>query len=321
MAQLLNSLDEAQKYVTLANALAAAPAASVPDLLLQAEEAYLHPAVGAALCERIQAEAETQPNLARLLKRAVANFAVALYVPQATIQIEPNGIVQVAGDKKKSASPEAVEAYRRSVVQVGYHAVESALQFLETNRANYPEWTGSAAYTLAHESLCTSAVVFDQYVHIRQSRRVFLAILPSLREVERTSIVPTLTPAVFDQLRAAPANGAAPDVLRRSHVLPALCHLAYAQALPGMAAVADYGTLLQLDQVATGSKKLKALPEQTLLTLADHHHKLGMLALDRIAPFIQALPGTFPGYPTTPAAASFDMGVFSGKEARVAGFL
>jgi hypothetical protein len=324
MLQLLASLAQAQSFVPLTNAFAGAAPAAIPDILREAEENYLHPAVGTDLCAALAEPTSTVPEAAALLvllQRAVAHFAVAAYLPKAAVQVTPNGLVQVAGDKQKKADAEAVEALRRSLVKTGYHNVEKALVFLEKNAQQFPQWAGSEAYTLAHESLCVSASVFNQYVFIGGSRRLFLAIRPSLAEVEHVSILPTLTGAVYEQLRSAPQNGQAPDVLRRRHVLPALSNLAFAQALPSLMLIPDYGTLLTYDSVQHTGRTLRSASPEAVHDLAAHHHALGMAALDRIAPFMQAAPTAFPNYPALPAADAYDYGIALSKNNSVAGFL
>lgn len=310
MPQLLATFSQVQVYLPIHNSLASAPPAAIADLLRTAQENYIHPAVSPELCGVVAVDPDAHGVLYTLLCRAVAHFAAASYVSLSAVQVTPSGLVQTNTDKQKAARSEDVELLRRSLLRSGYSEVEKALNFLEKNAVNYPVWTASQTYTLASNSLCPNATRFNRYLFINSSRRLFLALMPSLADVERSIIVQSVSPGVYAELLATPESALIPAqwVLLHNHVMPALCHLAYAQALPGFALIPDYDTLVVLT-AAPGVRPVQSARANDIQGLSEHHQRIGEMALARIGPFVQANPIAFPLYPAAPLAAKFDNGL------------
>jgi len=150
-------------------------------------------------------EDDVQAALAALLpyaQSAVTAFAFYLATPSLDVKITDSGFAVISNNSTLvPASAERVRQFRTSIEETGFSRVESLLQFLETNKADYPTWVSSPACTLSTRNLVNSTEEFDLILDIAQSRLTFQKLRPELDNVEVLQIEPVISADYADVLR------------------------------------------------------------------------------------------------------------------------
>jgi hypothetical protein len=188
--------------------------------------------------------------------------------------------------------------------------LDLALAWLDTHAADYGKELDSAEYRSRKRLLISSAAQLGQYVATAGSRRFFLALLPTLRQVEDFAISDLLGEDLLEQLRDGLASGEAPSaetetLLRK--VRPVLAHRALAQGVLSMS-VALTGTNLRLlsdneavrQRLAAPPEALSALSQQATATADRYQAKLAAY-LDGLTPTAEPVSVELPdnsGSPT-----------------------
>lgn len=142
-------------------------------------------------------------NTAReLLREALANFALFLYLPLAQVQFDSSGITTSQNANRKNAEWWQINDIRRDFLSSGHFAMDRLLAYLEANKTVFVDWNNNYS-TLNNELLVSSAAEFDKYYNIFESRQTYLALQPSLRQVEDQYINTLLCPELVSFLKVA----------------------------------------------------------------------------------------------------------------------
>lgn len=214
-----------------------------PDMRV-AERQRIRPTLGVALYNELSAlsnedlasalvdAADVRGGLLRLVQEAVANLASLEYLVVNQVQISDQGI-RLAVDKTAFQwQIKDLQAYFR---RKGYNALEEVLAYLEEHVADFPAWASSPAATQARELFIASASEFSRHYDIAGSRLTYVALLATIRKVERFQLEAVLSEGYFDELKAQLALGtvSADNALVLDRYLrPALAHLVVAKAVP-----------------------------------------------------------------------------------------
>lgn len=118
-----------------------------------------------------------------LIQEVFANLGFYLYLPFATVQMESSGITVTDNDERKSAEWWQIKDIRRELIRSGHYAMDILLAYLEDNKDVFSDWYDKYK-TINNELLVSTTFVFDQYFHIYSSRQTFLALQPTIRQVE-----------------------------------------------------------------------------------------------------------------------------------------
>lgn len=232
--------------------------------LAATERRHLLPILGraqyATLVAAYDARALTdlQSQLLAILQTAVANLAYATYLPLAQLQIDDAGIRIASDENLKTAFQWQIDDLRELLQETGYAAIEDALALLDENKASFPDWSKSAAYTYNKELLLNSAADFDRDYSIAGSRRTFLALVPIMRREEHFSLEPVLSAEFCAALRAEIQTGtvspATTSVLQLLH--PALANFTASEAVGELGVDLAAGGLVvkELDRTTTNSR-------------------------------------------------------------------
>jgi hypothetical protein len=147
---------------------------------------------------------ETDDALEALLpyaKRPIVNFAYHIGLSMLNVSIGNNGIAVVQTQSLTPASKQRTDDLKADLEKAAYDALESLLEFLETNIEDYPTWEASDAYTYQYEFLVSSARRFDELLRIDRSRLTFLNWRPTMADVEFLQIYPTVSKEYCDELK------------------------------------------------------------------------------------------------------------------------
>lgn len=125
----------------------------------------------------------------RHLQSAVAYFTWLKIIPTLDAQHDGNGRSRRLGENEKGLT--ALQEYKdeQNILRLAYEAVDLLVEDLD--RAGYPWWTGSERFRMRGGLLIRSKEEFDRYYHIG-SHRLFVTLLPIMREAQETHVAPVL---------------------------------------------------------------------------------------------------------------------------------
>lgn len=134
------------------------------------------------------------------LRNAIANFGYFIYLPFASVQMDSSGISVVNSDQRKTAEWWQLKDIRRELLRSGHEAMDYLLEILEKNPTVFVDWTAEFG-TVNKKLLVHNTATFNQWYHIFNSRQTFLALQPSIRQVEDQYIKTMLCPELLEHLK------------------------------------------------------------------------------------------------------------------------
>jgi hypothetical protein len=128
-------------------------------------------------------DADLKNRARKHLQDALANFAFYLYSPYEAVLQDSSGISVAQNEKRMPADWRTLKDIRRERLNSGHTAMDLLLEILEENPDKFTSFT-EKYQTINKELLVSSSTVFSRYYNISNSRQTYLALLPSLRQVE-----------------------------------------------------------------------------------------------------------------------------------------
>lgn len=133
---------------------------------------------------------ETDKALAlRFLQQAVALFTWLKVIPTLDAQHDENGRSRRLGENEKGLT--ALQEYKdeENITRMAYEAVDALVEVLDA--AKFDFWTTSRKYKQREGLLIQSREEFDEFYNIGSSR-LFVTLLPIIREVQRSTVEPAV---------------------------------------------------------------------------------------------------------------------------------
>jgi len=273
-----------------------------PDTLLsfigQAEGLYLVPVLGEGLVEQLgNLPGEAAPvhlvALRAKFRAALAYYVVLEAAPFLSVSFGDLGLMEASTDKSAPSRQWVYNNFVEAAAASADKLLDVALAWLDTHAADYADELDSSEYRSRKQLLIGSAAQLGQYVATGGSRRFFLALLPTLRQVEEFEIADVLGEDLLEQLREGLASGEEPSADTRQLlglVRPVLAHRAFAQGVLSLS-VALTGASLRLlsdneairQRQAASPEAVSALSQQAMRT-ADRYQAKLVAYLDALTP-------------------------------------
>ncbi|MCA8831964.1 DUF6712 family protein [Hymenobacter pini] len=234
----------------------------LPDMVL-VEQERIKPLIGAAYYYQLEGKVRSNATLTdaetavlTLLRRAVACLAMVSYLPLGQLLISDMGVTVTDSGDQKQPYQWQINQLRSNLQGKGLNALEQALNLLDEHidAPEFAEWATSAAATASHKFFLNTASAFSEHYNIGSSRLTYLALLPTLRKMERFSIEPVLGSAYYLELKEQIMDrDLSADNLHvlDQYVRPALAHLVIAKAVP------EIGLTLQGDALGLDVNRLE----------------------------------------------------------------
>lgn len=129
------------------------------------------------------------PEALAHLQQAVALFTWLKIIPTLDAQHDGTGRQRRLGENEKGLT--ALQEFKdeRNILQMAYEAVDALIEVMD--REEFEFWTGSRKYRLRKGLLIQSKEEFDEYYTIG-SHRLFVTLLPIIREVQGAQVAPVL---------------------------------------------------------------------------------------------------------------------------------
>src|SRR5690606_4912125 len=146
------------------------------------------PYLGDELFEALSDTGASPDRLALIdkpLKIAISSFAFYHIINEGSLKINEHGAAQAIGDMQTAPSKWRDDNQKAELIRKGDKALDDLLDILMEQVNDYPEGKSSRHYTLRTSLIIGKASIFNDYVPIASSTRVFLRLLPDLRKADR----------------------------------------------------------------------------------------------------------------------------------------
>lgn len=177
---------------------------AIDPYLISAELNYLKPYLGDAL---FNALADINVDPARLIpftelfKISISCFAFYHIINEGSLKINEHGAAQGMGDMTTTPAKWRDDNQKAELIKRGDKALDMILDNLMEEIADYPEWSSSKFYLIRTSLLIGQAKVFNDYVPICDSTRVFLRLLPDIKKADRL-LESLICKPLYDRVKA-----------------------------------------------------------------------------------------------------------------------
>jgi len=252
-------------------------ATSLLSYVATAEALHLAPVLGAGLVYQLgNLPATGAPAhllaLREQLRPALAHYVVLEAAPLLAVSLNDQGVNEASA---AGAAPSRQWVYNNFIEAASATAdklLDLALAWLDDHATDYVQELNSKEYRSRSRLLIANAAQLGLYLATGYSRRFFLALLPTLRQVEEFEICDLLGETLLEDLRDGLESGLAPSAATKKLlglVRPVLAHRALAQGILSLS-VALTGTTLRLlsdneavrQRLAADEKAISALSQQ-----------------------------------------------------------
>jgi hypothetical protein len=264
----------------------------------EAQETFIKPVLGIGLYEQLQDamaldpvppdDGTTMENLATLLelvRKPLALYALWLGADEFGVSVSSQGIQVIETQTHKTAPQYRVQNLKENWIRRANTSLDLVLKFLDEHCEHYPAYICQDADLFLRNTL-----EFNSEVDIRESRRVFVALKPVIRSVERKYIRPALSAELFDDLKTAMKSNA---VLTNDQkalmdlIRPALAHLTMARALLEISIdVLDWGIFDTAGNTFANVSSKQASNREKISVMAEANQRDGEAELKALQQFL-----------------------------------
>lgn len=232
-------------------------------------------------------EHDTEPLLVQWMQKAVAYFAWLKLIPTLDAQHDEAGRSRRLGENEKGLT--ALQEFKdeENIQRLAYEAVDMLVE--EMTRAEFGPWMQSPKFRLREQLLIRSREEFDEFYNIGSSR-LFVTLLPFMREVQDMDIAPVTGRDVMRQLlRGEELMHGTLNYLAAQ----ALALLTMKKAVERLPIEVMPNGIVQVQQTQTVNQRVKAEREARLAVAAsleaDAHR-----CLDQVSELTARINGTEP---------------------------
>lgn len=226
------------------------------------------------------------------LQNAIANFGYFMYLPFASVMIDSSGISVVANENRKSAEWWQLKDIRRELLRSGHEAMDLLLEILEANPTIFTTWTTNFGIT-NKELLVYNTETFNKYYHIFNSRQTFIALVPSIRQVEDQYLQTMLCPELITALKGAPTSNVLAVKIAMQKAVVAFTVAKVANA--GLFILDENGLRVNFETLIDGRKESASYgtTSDQVVNLVNEQINNGTQYLNLAKQFIEANPSDF----------------------------
>lgn len=201
--RLINSTDDLQAVMGAVNSDLVFSA--IQSFVDDAENNHIIPAIGSAFYDVLRGDglSEKQARALKLLQKATANFAIHYYVAFGSVQISEQGIMVKKDNTNLPASDKKVYQLRMQSRADGYKALESAINYLEDNRADFAQYISSTAHQNNRALYTNTTAEFSAGYELHDNAEVFYRLRGTIKTVEENEIDTLLGSTLSTALRQA----------------------------------------------------------------------------------------------------------------------
>lgn len=202
----------------------------------------------------------------QLIDCAVANFGYFLFTPFNSVAMDASGMYTPESGNRKAITMLQLNDIRRELLRSGHEAMDALLELLERNADVFENWHNNYS-TLYRESVVYNTATFNKYYNIFNSRQTFLALKPSIQQVEDRLLGGTFCPELLEAIKGEP-TGRKKDlkILLQKAIVSATIAKVYAE---GIFEITPAGVKLKFDALPYESIHAVELTQQMKNTVTN----------------------------------------------------
>lgn len=245
---------------------------SISPTIQMVEEKYLIDIIGTELYNKLNtayknatAETDLQPALLLLLTRCrlmCGSYIAHHYISISDINLTDAGARRLETEKDKTAFQYQVTNFKKETLQTAEMYAEKLLEFLEENKADYPEWVTSKQFIIYRKLFIKSAKEFNEIYRTIAPYRNYWAMRFKMIDVEEITINEAITEPLFADLKTKALTAAYTFTEAENELLfmlkKAIVYYTVAQAVPALSIrIDDFGLTVTKGETNTNdSNKL-----------------------------------------------------------------
>ncbi len=140
-------------------------------------------------------------ELLRLVRLSEINLAYFIGFDILNSRISDQGFQRAETENFKGLYKYQEENIRTYFKETGFNTIDDILQYLEDYMEYFPEWEGSASFTLRQASIIKDTKTFDGICSINGSRLIFLRLQPFINQVMDIDIKNVLGADIYEALQ------------------------------------------------------------------------------------------------------------------------
>ncbi len=254
----------------------------LPDIE-SAEETYIIPWIGQALYNTLQTayDASTlstiQQALLKKIQKPLAAFAYLDDIGLIHARITDAGIRRTTTDNMPAAYRWEVDEVKNALASRAYQGLESMLEFLEKEQAQFTDWTTSEAYQRRKRFLIRNGYQFTEQFTLFQPLRTYNMLLAIMADVEELYVNQLIGKAYFTEIKglAAPTTDEKQVIGDLKKGIAHLVIMHAAEKLPVRIGEAGFTVLNSSSGNDSGSAGQQTASDNTLSTLINSCHREG----------------------------------------------
>lgn len=263
------------------------------------------------LQSRYLSDTSTAADLAILpyLQPAIAYYTYLHMLTTERVKLSQMGVTENRSDDG-TVNPASGYAINDAKIEAAYTAdyfMDQLLEYMEMNKADYPLWAASSAYTQIKECFVSSTQVLNRYVKATNSRRTFMAIRSELLFIQENRVKPILGETFYSTLltefQAGTVTANNQKVIER--ILPYQSKAAFLEAVPNhQIDYVDGGLQVKsfLDQTIKKTEAREEAIARLMRTFASHAEELRT----NLISFLDDNANDYPDYTPTTETLSDD---------------
>lgn len=224
-------------YLTTSEQLKAANSSVAKGLDIESLESFVDEAEFEVM--NILGEAtisQILPNAipATLLRKVIANIALANYASSGAIIIDNSGIHVVKASNKAPASDKKLLNFKADTFERTWKSLEQLISYLEANIATYTAWKSSTFRNTYLSTLFTNSGEFASFGGMAISASLFKIIKPLIARVEENVLYPNFGAELINELRSQRLNNTLTIAMKKLErkLMRTIAPLAIAEAIP-----------------------------------------------------------------------------------------
>jgi len=265
---LIQSIDQVKAVSSILNASVSLDL--LKPYLSDSEVQFIRPAVGREflieLGTKLDSTDESWKNAVSLVRKPLILYGLYLAIDELGVSLSGQG-VQVAASPTNTPAPQfKVMNSKQNLMSRANSALDDLLEMLEWNKTTFTSYKGADP-----DLFIRNASDFSKYVDIRGSRRVFLAMVPIIRSIERKFIQPIVSDGLFDKLKSALEESIDLSADYKSLIeliKPALAHLSMARSLDEISIdILDWGVFSNAESTFTNIMTKQTANRERILAM------------------------------------------------------
>jgi hypothetical protein len=184
---------------------------TIAPYIEQAELAYIQPYIGREFYDELAQAviSQTPPDestvLGQLIKKlnmATAYFTYYKALPFLSVSTGDSGVMLNTPGNTAAMPKWLYLKLEDETLAMADANLESALQYLEANKAEFGTWTGSSQFTISHDLFIQSASQLGQFFPAsRSSRQFYVLIREYIKRTEAFIVKPFISPELYLELK------------------------------------------------------------------------------------------------------------------------